>query len=151
MDFGLQPCVSYLWPLMQAPLSAISPGLLKKLLLLLFASFSFMRPWRSCLNSAKHIQSTCIMIWNCWHSTRKYHFPCWLWGFSLYKYYYCYKKHEKLSQQINFLELIHDLNLGLSVLYRISSNQLLIWYMSFLYNINSNSIFLKFYLSSILC
>ena len=47
-------------------------------------------------------------------------------SFSLYKYYYCYKKHEKLSQQIDFLELIRDLNLGLSVLYRISFNQLLI-------------------------
>lgn len=89
LGFGLRPCVSSLWPLMRVPLSAISPALLKKLLLHLFASFLSTKPWRSCLNSVRPIQSICTMIWNCWHSTRKSDFCFWLPGFSLHKDCYC--------------------------------------------------------------
>lgn len=88
LGFGLQPCVSSWWPLMRVPLSAISLGLLKKLLLLLFASFLSMKPWRSCLNLVKPIQSICTTIWNCWHSTRKSDFCSWL-PASSHKYCYC--------------------------------------------------------------
>lgn len=121
LGFGLQPYVSSWWPQMRVPLSAISLGLLKKLLLPLFASYLSMKPWRSCLNLVKPIQSICTMIWNCWRSTRKSNFRSWLPG-SSHKYRYCLRNMMTLVSIECALNRFMTQHPGLSELNRILSH-----------------------------